>query len=570
VIRELVQVALVAALVGCGAPPVADEAARDHVGYPDGAQAIAVGATLPDLTFEGVSQDGAPTVVHLGDYYDPDSDDRLLIVVSGGLWCGTCRWPAQQASTLLPPEMASHVRRLDLVVGDRDNAPATRAAAKAWLELMDMPQGAVGADPDHRLGALFEGAAALPLAVIVDPATMTVTDALSRPRRHELIQALAAALVDDAAPTIAPPTLVDGLFDEDEWALLQRTTVPGAPPSDPTNAVADDPAAAALGEALFFDVGLSPSGEIACATCHEPEHQYYDDRPLAEGVAIGRRRAPSIALAAHGRWQFWDGRADTLWSQALGPLEAPKEHGSSRVQVARRVLTAHADAYQQAFPDAPLLDPDAWPEAGRPGDPAYDALPAEARDAITAVFVHAGKAIAAYERTLRVAPNPLDAYLAGDFDALNEEQKYGLQLFVRLGCQQCHWGPRLTDDAFHHVGIAAADAPTDAGRFDGLSAWRRAEFGAWSRWSDAPQPPPEDGAPVPERLRGQLKTPPLRGVAHAPFLDRAGSHEDLASLMQSYGWPKPDPAREPWVLSFGETAQWGLLPLLDVLTAEVQ
>lgn len=554
------------ALSACGPSPAAPDEGSPAIDYPAGPHGIAIGSTLPDLAFEGVSATGEPTTLRLSDYHDRDADGRLLIMVSGGLWCGTCRWPAESAGTLFEPALDDRIRRLDLVVGDRDNAPAGVEAAAAWRERVEASDVAVGADPDHRLGALFDGPAALPIAVIVDPATMIVTDALSHPRRHELVHALAVELEGEAP--LEPPPLIDGLFDEDEWALLQTTTVPGSPPSDPTNAVADDPAAAALGRALFFDPGLSPSGEVACATCHQPEHELYDSHPVAQGIGVGQRRAPSVALAAHGRWQFWDGRADTLWSQALGPLEDPKEHGSSRVEVARRLLTAHAEAYAQAFPDAPMVDTTSWPQAGRPGDPAYEALTVAEREAITAVFVRAGKAIAAYERTLRVAPNPLDRYLAGDGDALDDEQKYGLSLFVSLGCQQCHWGPRLTDDAFHRVGVHDASAPDDAGRFDGLVAWRDAEFGATSRWSDAPTA--ANTVAAHERMRGQFKTPALRGVAHAPFLDHAGTHADLGSLMESYGWPDPAIDREPWITPFGETAQWGLLPLLRLLTAPIR
>ena len=31
--------------------------------------------------------------------------------------------------------------------------------------------------------------------------------------------------------------------------------------------------------------------------------------------------------AAHSPFLFWDGRKDSLWSQALGPLEDAAEHG---------------------------------------------------------------------------------------------------------------------------------------------------------------------------------------------------------------------------------------------------
>lgn len=102
-------------------------------------------------------------------------------------------------------------------------------------------------------------------------------------------------------------------------------TLPGAPPADRTNAVADEPAAAALGKALFEDAGLSPSGAVAR---HVPRSktQLSDARPIAVGVAEGTaRRTPRIALAAFSRWQGWDGKADTLWAQALGPLESEVE-----------------------------------------------------------------------------------------------------------------------------------------------------------------------------------------------------------------------------------------------------
>src|SRR6185437_10553934 len=228
----------------------------------------------------------------------------------------------------------------------------------------------------------------------------------------------------------------------------------------------------ALGKALFSDPGLSPSNEVSCATCHDPRKHLTDGRPVAQGAGPGDRRTPAIALAAHARWQFWDGRADTLWAQALGPFESPKELASSRVFVARRIAARHAAAYARTFPGAPLPDVSAWPAEGKPGDPAYDALSARDKDAATRVFVAAGKAIAAYERTFRVQPTALDAYLGGDRGALAPLEKYGLSLFARMGCMACHWGPRLTDDAFHdtRAPTGRADHGADLGRMEGIVA----------------------------------------------------------------------------------------------------
>jgi cytochrome c peroxidase len=93
-------------------------------------------------------------------------------------------------------------------------------------------------------------------------------------------------------------------------------------PADPSNRVADDTAAAALGHRLFFDTRLSGNGQVSCATCHIPGRDFQDGLPLAEGVATTARRTMPIAGTAHSPWQFWDGRADSQWAQALGPLES--------------------------------------------------------------------------------------------------------------------------------------------------------------------------------------------------------------------------------------------------------
>ncbi len=578
--RALSTWALAAALVGCGGER--GDAAHDASEYPDGPYALERGAVLPDLHFPGVDADGSPTTLTLADFYTREHDALLVVTVSGGLWCGTCRWPAE--AELFEPTTAARAQRLDLVLADRDNAPADAAAAAAWKEAFDgLGAVPVGADPAHHFAALLEDPSApLPWFVLVDTRTMRVLDAITDSSRaalgHRVRSALAERGVLPAPPPLEEP-LVDDMFREHEWALLQRTTVPGEAPPEPSNAVASSPAAATLGRALFFDAGLSPSGRVSCASCHRPEAQLSDGRPRAEGVGLGDRRTPPIALSAHARWQHWDGRADSLWAQALGPLENPLEMGASRAFVARRVLTAHGAAYRAAFPDAPAPDPRSWPPSGMPGDSAYDALPAAEREAITQLFVHAGKAIAAWERTLTVADNRLDAYLAGDLDALDADEKYGLQLFVKSGCMQCHWGPRLTDDAFHNLRLPSgrADGSADPGRSEGLRAFRASEFRSDGRWSDAGDDEVTARAEraEPDALLGQFKTPPLRGVAELVFFGHGGSAGDLASVMESYGWggvPADDLSsageRERWLPPLSETVQWGLLPFLRVLTGE--
>lgn len=522
--------------------------------------AVAVGRPLPDLRFSGVDEGGRATTLSL--HAALGARDLAWIVVSGGEWCGTCQYWARHADTVLPEALAARTTRLDLVVGDRDAAPATLDAAAAWQAGLSREGIPVGADPDHHFDALVVGPRrALPLHVVVDRRTREPLVVLSNPSPSALRDAMRSALAElDGTPPPAPevPTLIDGLFHENEWELLGTVTLPEAPPPDPTNRVADSPAAAALGRALFFDAGLSESGTLSCAGCHDPERALADGLPHPEGQA---RRTPSIALSAHARWLFWDGRADSAWAQALAPLESPLEMASSRTAVARHVLRAHREAYEAAFGAVPDTTP--WPSSGMPGDPAFDAQPAEIRDAITETFVNVGKAIAAYERTLRVGPTALDAYLAGDRDALDGLQRYGLELFVRSGCMQCHWGPRLTDDAFHVVGMPGPSG--DLGRAGGVAAWRSSELRGDGRWSDAPSP--RGASRV--GLVGAFRTPTLRGVASAPYLGHGGAITSLPDLMSSYGDPPPSfvGEREPWVGRFGETTAWGLVPFLEVLEA---
>src|SRR5690606_15553813 len=106
---------------------------------------------------------------------------------------------------------------------------------------------------------------------------------------------------------------------------LSIKSLPPLPP-DPSNRYGDDPRAAALGHQLFFDTRLSANGKVSCATCHDPGRDFQDGLPLAVGVGTNTRRTMPIAGTAYSPWMFWDGRKDSQWSQALGPLESPVEH----------------------------------------------------------------------------------------------------------------------------------------------------------------------------------------------------------------------------------------------------
>jgi cytochrome c peroxidase len=306
----------------------------------------------------------------------------------------------------------------------------------------------------------------------------------------------------------------------------------GPVPADPTNRVADDPRAIELGRMLFFDTRLSADGQVSCATCHIPGQEFQDGRPLARGVGVTNRRAMPIAGMAHSPFLFWDGRKDSLWAQALGPLESPVEHGGSREQYAQVMAAHYRSEYEAIFGGIPSLS---------------------TRDEATSVFVNIGKAIAAYERTIEHAPARFDRYVdtlqatgVAPQGVLSADEVAGLRLFIgKASCVNCHNGPLLTNNEFHNTGVPVrAGLPADSGRLAGADAVLRDEFNCRSRWSDSRSKCPEleflvTGDHVLERA---FKVPSLRNVAErAPYM-HAGQFSTLREVVEHYNRAPKAPA----------------------------
>ena len=306
-------------------------------------------------------------------------------------------------------------------------------------------------------------------------------------------------------------------------------------PPDPTNRVADDPAAAELGRRLFFDTRLSANGRVACGTCHQPERGFQDGLPLAVGVGTTTRRAMPIAGMARSPFLFWDGRKDSLWAQALGPLESAVEHGGTRRQYAGVVADHYRAEYEAVFGPLPDLS-------------AGEAL----WDAVTGVFVNIGKAIAAYERRIGFGDARFDRYVAAvtaghpAAGVLSDDEVAGLRLFIgKAHCTQCHNGPLLTNYEFHNTGVPARPGlPADAGRLAGATAVGRDEFNCRSRWSDARGRCAEldfmiAGDHTQQRA---FKVPSLRNVAErAPYM-HAGQLASLTDVVAHYDRAPAAPA----------------------------
>ena len=339
-------------------------------------------------------------------------------------------------------------------------------------------------------------------------------------------------------------------WTEEQLSVLAtlRLSELAALPDDPSNAWQNSAAAAALGKKLFFDTRFSGNGAVACATCHDPSRQFQDGRPVGKGVGTGTRRSMPIVASGYGSWLFWDGRKDSLWSQALGPLEDPLEHGGNRLQYARLMQQHYGQAYSELFgplPDFSNLPDDASPAGSSLEQTNWWDMDESAREAVSRVFANMGKAIAAYERTLRHEPSRLDRYITDLLDgkrqaesSLTPREVRGLRLFIGKGqCLSCHDGPLLTDQQFHNTGVPPRDAKSpDSGRAAAVAKIRADEFNCIGRYSDArPEQCQElrflaDG----EENAGAFKTPGLRGVATRPPYMHAGQFAALEEVLRHY------------------------------------
>ncbi|HMI58301.1 MAG TPA: cytochrome-c peroxidase, partial [Gemmatimonadaceae bacterium] len=202
-------------------------------------------------------------------------------------------------------------------------------------------------------------------------------------------------------------------WSESEKKVLRSLSLTGetALPGDPSNRYADDSVAARLGHLLFFDARFSRTGTVSCASCHIAEKNFQDGLRVGHGVGDGSRRTMPIAGTARSPWYFWDGRADSQWEQALGPLENPVEHGGDRTQYALLVANEYRREYESVFGALPSLrglPAHAGPVPATASADAWARLSSTRRSDISRVYSNIGKAIAAYERRIAFAPTRFD------------------------------------------------------------------------------------------------------------------------------------------------------------------
>lgn len=325
-------------------------------------------------------------------------------------------------------------------------------------------------------------------------------------------------------------------------------------PPDPSNRVADVPAAAEFGQRLFFDPRLSRSGTFSCSSCHRPELRFTDGLTRSRALGRSQRNAPGVAGLAWSPWLYRDGRKDSLWSQALSPLEDPAEQGSNRLQLAQ-LVAGDADyraRYEALFgPLPPLAQRERFPDAAGPipsrpqWQAAWQAMAEADRVAVNRVFANLGKALAAYERRLLPAPSRFDAYVAalaadpGVAEALlDRNERAGLRLFIgKAHCIDCHNGPLFTNNEFHNTGVPPwSGEPVDAGRSAALAQLRDDMFNCLGPYSDAGAGDCGELRHLREgeALLGAFRTPSLRELdGSAPYMHK-GQFATLREVIDHY------------------------------------
>ena len=345
-----------------------------------------------------------------------------------------------------------------------------------------------------------------------------------------------------------------GSFTESELftiGQMQRTS----PLLDESNEWDGNEEAIAFGQKLFFSHSLSPNA-IACSTCHTPNIGFADGLQQSFGADVTNRHSPTLFDVAHQTWFRWDGGCDSLWCQAVGPLEASNEMNGSRTFV---VSALYGDAslkedYERIFgtlPDIAGVDLSAKPTSeSSPENDLWMALEESQQEDITATMVNVTKSIAAFEATIQSGPTPFDDFVDTFMDdtileedalaMLTPEEEIGLRLFIGEGrCHLCHNGPTLSNDSFHNIGLGPREwlADTDIGRYDGITMLQTSEFNSSGFWSDAP-----NGLRTQRVVRlvqsteqlGQYKTPTLRNLFQtAPYM-HGGHFDTLDEVLEHY------------------------------------
>lgn len=255
-----------------------------------------------------------------------------------------------------------------------------------------------------------------------------------------------------------------------------------------------------LGKQLFFDPRLSKSGQIACASCHNPELGWADGNRVSFGHdrQTGSRNAPTLLNVGYAKTLFWDGRSESLEEQVKSPIENPVEMNLHMDLATKNIrkIKGYKPAFEKAFGSGEVT-----------------------KDRIA-------NAIATFERSLISPPSRFDKFVSGKKDALSDAEVKGLHLFrTKANCINCHNTPYFSDQKFHNLGLTYYGRKyEDLGRY--LVSLKNEDV-------------------------GKFKTPTLREVSeNKPYMHN-GLFPELANIVMMYNagmgreTPRGDQVNDP-------------------------
>ncbi len=251
-----------------------------------------------------------------------------------------------------------------------------------------------------------------------------------------------------------------------------------------------------LGKLLFFDPRLSQSGQIACASCHNPELSWTDQitRSFGHNRQLNKRNSMPIKNTAYAEKLFWDGRASSLEHQAMFPIEDPKEMNNDLDTATQNIanVKGYASYFEEAFGDS------------------------------TVTTERISKAIATYERTIVSRNSRFDRFVKGKKEALTDQQVLGLHLFrTKAHCINCHNTPYFSDGQFHN---------------DGQTLWgsKHEDLGLYHQTKKA-------------KDVGKFKTPTLREVSKTGPWMHHGHFPTMLDVLQFYNLGNPAPIQKRYL-----------------------
>ena len=293
--------------------------------------------------------------------------------------------------------------------------------------------------------------------------------------------------------------------------------------------------AALLGERLFSDTSLSFNQNLSCATCHNPDKGFIDDRDNGvasavslgdDQISLGNRNSPTVSYASltpdftgndenASGGQFLDGRASNLTEQAGEPFLNSLEMGMpSRESVIARIIAVpeYVEAFEALYGNAVFNDTNT----------AYAAL---------------SDSLASFQETQAVNPfdSKYDRAIAGTYTLTNAEEN-GQDLFFsnRASCQDCHHINGLADvspsELFTNHEYENIGVPANA-RLNSVlsSAGQQADL-----VNNGDQGLFENPAVNTNAARGRFRVPTLRNVAvTGPFMHN-GVFQNLQTVLHFY------------------------------------